>query len=511
MRRVFLSFSSADRIVVRPLMAMLRDQGLAVWDYSAFREEIPVGSPISEILKAEIEACDVFVPLLTCSSTSMDECGRYTRLEHGHAMSIGKPIMPILWNDRAPKPAEWKGDSFYAPMSCLRYAEFSGTKEEDLQAAVEPLCRDMKIAYQPRMPDDPKLPVLRKFRDEADALLQTNAIHADLRGILGRFSRAYREERWSDAESLVGFFVSSIEYHKIAKEPLYYSMVVQGVLALHHGDSGKARTCFEKAKSSNPLDGNAHGGLGIVCMRTGAFKDAVQHFRKVLELPTNDLFNDQCNLAVAQLSADGSISKEMRDRIIAADSATLMDRDRIALAILQGHLFRIAGHPRECLRVLLPGLTESDTQYIAFLETSLAMESLQDASGIRGVVDHAKKRGFAPELVARLYNHLANVLIGTGQTMDSLALRREILCRPPYRDRRELVKLARLCDALGKTTERDSAAREVLDPKGFPPPRTPDEFFQCGYAQFLLGRLELAEYDRIRSGSTEVYEASTRT
>ena len=61
MARVFISYSSTDRVYVEKLAAHLESQGATVW----FDHHLDTGENWLEGIKREIETCDVMVVVMT--------------------------------------------------------------------------------------------------------------------------------------------------------------------------------------------------------------------------------------------------------------------------------------------------------------------------------------------------------------------------------------------------------------------------------------------------------------
>jgi hypothetical protein len=108
--KVFISFSSRDRIFARKLFYRLKSQGIDVWDYSPRGEEIPLANPITEYLEKQIDASDYFIAVASASSTDKD-IGRFTHHEVTAAirkgMLSGNRILPVVLS--TDPPVRWSG------------------------------------------------------------------------------------------------------------------------------------------------------------------------------------------------------------------------------------------------------------------------------------------------------------------------------------------------------------------------------------------------------------------
>src|SRR5258706_5743018 len=85
---IFVSYSRRNRSYVEQLVAYLTDAGLPAW----FDYEIDVGDRFVRVIQEQINACTVFVPVLTAESVKSDWVDR----EIGYAHGLRKPILPLL-------------------------------------------------------------------------------------------------------------------------------------------------------------------------------------------------------------------------------------------------------------------------------------------------------------------------------------------------------------------------------------------------------------------------------
>ena len=97
--RLFVSFSSKDRDLVRRLFSRLGAQPLDIWDYSIENQEIPGGADIALYLRDRIDQCRYFIPIVTPNSLTSP----FTVIEVAHALTrCARPefeIIPLVEND----------------------------------------------------------------------------------------------------------------------------------------------------------------------------------------------------------------------------------------------------------------------------------------------------------------------------------------------------------------------------------------------------------------------------
>ena len=87
MKRLFISYSRADKEYVRHLVEVLRKQEFEIW----FDEQIPVGKEWDDVLEAQIKGSDAMILVLSQTSTASENvkdeiaCAKHNKI----------PISPI--------------------------------------------------------------------------------------------------------------------------------------------------------------------------------------------------------------------------------------------------------------------------------------------------------------------------------------------------------------------------------------------------------------------------------
>ena len=87
MKRLFISYSRADKEYVRHLVDVLRKQDFEIW----FDEQIPVGQGWDDVLEAQIKKADAMVLVLSCTSVASEN----VKDEIAFAKHSNIPVVPI--------------------------------------------------------------------------------------------------------------------------------------------------------------------------------------------------------------------------------------------------------------------------------------------------------------------------------------------------------------------------------------------------------------------------------
>ena len=176
--KVFISFSSKDLGYVREIMSAFRSQNIDFWDYSDMIHEIERGTSIPDRLRAEIDACDYFLPLISSNSVDPD-VGRYTYAEVEHALRTGMAgngkIIPIVLS--AIRPGKLLGP--YAALEDICREEMDPDNVRSFLHSIARICHSLGVVYTPVIEAHPRLPFWKLFREEVVTFAHSNAAAHD--------------------------------------------------------------------------------------------------------------------------------------------------------------------------------------------------------------------------------------------------------------------------------------------------------------------------------------------
>jgi|GEM_PF-6618903 tetratricopeptide (TPR) repeat protein len=311
---VFLSFSSRDMKFANEIMAVLKYQGVDIWDYSNEIESIEAGTDIEERLKSEIRQRDVFVPMV--SPNSMDlSVGRYTRLETDYAIKSGKTIIPVVLPD-SPEPAQWLPP--YSMLLNLLYLRFEFMDDKDFIRNLVILCQKLGAGFQPLDESHPRLPFWSFFRAEIHDIPKSNYHYGLLMSILWGFNKCFFMEEWVQAENRIGLFIRNCEY-LVPDYAMFYPYIVHAVCLRHMAKYDEAEKEYLKAMESRPGYGleNIYGGLAGVYLEKEDYEKSFHWYERSLKESTAGLNGDEkFNFVVASLHAEKEVSRELSDFVL---------------------------------------------------------------------------------------------------------------------------------------------------------------------------------------------------
>ena len=98
-----------------------------------------------------------------------------------------------------------------------------------------------------------------------------------------------------------------------------------------------------------------------------------------------------------------------------------------------------------------------------------------------------------------LYHHLADLYLKQGMVSEALDIYRNKLCQRQIRTRQYMIEYARILNASGEKRIAQEICEMVLSRKCFRNPRTSEDFYYDGFANYLLGEHARARYDYERS------------
>ena len=491
---LFVSFSSGDREAMRRLFARLEAQPVRLWNYADEEQEIRGGESISEHLRRRIDRSDVFLAIVTANSFR----SAYTRLEVAYALervaTSALRIIPLVAAG-APTPADWPAP--YDRLAARRYREADFLDRESLERMIIALCADVGARHVPLPTLDPRLPFMDRFEAEIRQKCPHEAerdlaIYGRLMAVLTEFQAAFEAGRYRRARSRIAFFVLMCE-REFPRERFYYPYVVRGVCEMACGQLRAATETFVALKDHPALDENVFGGLGWICHQQGMYREALDHYRQAAARDNADPAARAGVLLNALLCGE---DVDVRATLEAIDPSTVVhEEDRAKLEALRAFALAHAGSLDEAIAIydsiLRRGRFDADT----LANFALALER------------HGRPRQ-ARDLLLRFHAkfpdpNLLHRLASLSFRIDDFALAARhfaALVRQHPWNRQYRIDAAQVFWRVGEREHAQELCAPLLDPRSFPLPQTPSDFYCDGFANWLHHRIERAEYDFARSG-----------
>ena len=498
--KVFLSFSSADSIIVRRLIHSFKSQNIDVWDYSRSGEEIDPGKVIKYALDSEIKASDYFFPLVSSNSTNQD-IGRFTHYEVKKAIEYGMltqgRIIPLLLESDPPQK-EWPGE--YRNLQEVLYLELDPEDNKKYQTTIVRICRYLNVEYRSPYLGDTRLPFEERFQNEIREKVVSNALYDDLMQIINEFSRYYAEKEWVEAYELINYFILFCK-DKLPEKQLYYPRIIKGVCELHLGQFLEAEETFRESTRLPECDENAYGGLGQVYYRQDKYNMALTEFKKALrKCPVNlnkeirfDILLIEIELGKRQIN-DSVLDEFNLDNLPDEEAVEILNTKGIVL-YQRGFLLESLKTFEDAFKLGIANSTSVIYKFIILRKLGRFRDAIELLENETRVSDEAL-----------LYQYLADSYWEEGAKScnenyknKAINIYEEKLCKSPHIKRQFVIDLARLYFWMSNAEKVQECSRKVLDRKYFKLPSNNEDFFYDGFANYLLGDNVRAQYDYERS------------
>lgn len=510
--RLFFSFSGIDKPLVRQIFSRLLAQQLELWNYADEREEIPGGARIVDNLVGHIDASTIFIPLVTPNLLGSEYCAR----EAERAISREKQgllrIIPIeLLDPAGPLPPAWP-----TPFSGLQSYRYRSLDFKALPASSDPLaeqlhrrerienviielCRDIGVAYLPLPTMDPRLPFLDRFETEIKGCVARHkagdiAIHSRLMAIFNEFQTAYQTGDYKQALARIDYFTAMCEF-EFPGERVYFPHVVRAICQICSGELTRARETLEALRRPVPhplLDENVYGAMGYLLQERGLYHEALTEYREAARRDPKDPAA-KAGVILNSLHCGEPFDVELAfSEIDSGRIALPEDREKIralkALAYFRNGQYDNARRDFEALirdgNATAPTIVNCAHVLVRMNQHARAIDLLK--------AHRARLRDEA------LLHLLATLSFQTGQFASAESYFLELVSTWPSL-RQYRIDAAQILWAIGKKPAALAQAAAVLDPKNFPLPSKPEEFYLDGFANWFLGRPERAQYDFQRS------------
>ena len=493
--RVFVSFSSRDRDLVRRVFARLDAQEVDLWNYADEAQEIPGGEEIADYLKARIERSDHFLPLVSPNSFQSN----YARQEVRHALarhsSAGPRIVPLvlpecLMDRPWPEP--------YAALEGLRYRMVDFGSIASLEETIVALCADMGVRYLPLLTTDPRLPFMDRFIAEVEGRCPRRdergiAVYGRLMVVLSEFQEAFETGDFPRALARIGYFVTTCEY-EFSQERFYYPYVVKAVCEITCGRLLNATETLEALKDHPRLDENVFGALGYIRQQQGMHRQALACYREAVRRAPADPAAKAGEVTNA-IMCDEPIDIDRAFRVIES-GPILVDEDRVKVRALKAFAFAKAdrlAHAEDAFEALVREGHVNAGILVNFADVLVAQG----------------RRARARDLLLRFYkefpddnllHQLASLSFQIGDLRGALRHFADLVKRCP-RVRQYRIDAAQAHWRAEDRAEARKLCAPLLDPSVFGLPHTPEDFFCDGFANYFLGHHGRADYDFERSGT----------
>jgi tetratricopeptide (TPR) repeat protein len=495
--RTFVSFCSEDHDFVRRLIARLETLGFAPWVYQAEGRAIPPGADIRTSLTAEVRASNVFMPVITERAFGSRWVPRELELMLELVAADETLVLaPILSSAMRPSASAGWPDPFprVVERSCF-IVDFASI--ESVEDALFRVCEACGVSYDPLLPEDERLPFMRNFVSEVRDRVPRRAaygvgIYQRLMGLIAAFTDAHARSDAKRMHEVATYFVQMCGY-EFPGVQFYYPEVLVGYCRLRLGMDDEAEPLFLRLLEFESAEESTFLALGIIAFRRGDFASAESWFEKAVALDPGDP-GSRSWLAMARSMAGKPIDLDA-DLIVEDDSPA-----RFKIALCRAVALANSNRVRESIAALR-GIVrdarcdaDTDTSNTALLYLARYLTQLTRF----GEAIEVLHEGARSERSERLLSELAAVYSDCGKLEQAARQYDDLISLFPS-TRIHRVSAAQVARALGREDRVRRLCVQALDPTICGDPASREDFYLSGFANWLLGRKERAEYDFERS------------
>ena len=316
------------------------------------------------------------------------------------------------------------------------------------------------------------------------------------------------EEDWAGAKDKVILFLNLIDEINPGIK-FYYPLVIRGVCELQLKEFVNARRTFLQATEnqdgeSNPLIGLGFAGLGHTYFSLESYDKSLKAFQKALSFLSDDEYIQFNHLGALIYAGEIDVDEKIFEKF---DLSKLSPQESLKVINLKGIANYKKGKYDEAIQIF-GNLRWDDLDETSALYYSMALRETGSEEKAIDILNFAANK----LKTANIYHHLADIFLGVGYVHEAILIYENFLCNPENPNwwcRQFFIEYARILtyiDQVANHSKICEACEKVLDLGLFKPPQSKEDYFYLGYANYLLGKDDLAEYEYQRSaGFCEMY------
>ncbi len=502
-----MSFSSKNHPFIRRLLARLSDQGLNPWDYSAEGQEIPAGKAIAHALVEKIAQADLFLPVVSSQSCSSRHC----RDEIKHALDRLQhaPLVIVPLVDAVVAQKKWPAEYNRLQRLGLRYCLVHLEEPLQVEGPLQEICQQINTPYHPPLNEVENFPFMLRLHQELKDKIpnrkgregRENSVFRQLMSAQNEFVKAMKGRSFDKASEYVEHIIQTCKF-EFPDTHFYFPYIAKAVCQISCGRLDEAEATLVPLLHSPLLDENVFGALGHIRSRQGRYREAMQAYQEAFRRDPHDLaalYGEVMNALFCGETRDYEI---MRARIesLSPDEKYPHHKLKALLALL----LITKGRHEEAER-LFHEITDRPEAMVgavvhwaeSLVRQGKAGEALTMLDGFWDRLNHDAAYLEEVALVAHSVKNLERSL----QVLDILAARYPT-------NRRHVASKAAVLWYLGRRESARALAEQVLDNRRYPPPRTQQDFYYNGLANWFLKRRDRANYDFDFSGKAQNHHYS---
>jgi tetratricopeptide (TPR) repeat protein len=498
-QRVFLSYAQADKSEVAQIANDLKQQGFEVWEYAQQWKRSDVGHPLPEEFSELMHRSTYFVPVVSASSVSPSN-GKYAVMELDYALELDmiaqKRVFPIVLSGSRPK--KWLKP--YDTLESLSAVEVNIPDTRSYLKAMAQLCRNLKVSYKPYFEEHPLLPFWKGFSDEIDELRQTNDNSWKLMPVIAEFNGCFVKRNWDNALELISYFLSAACY-EWPTQRFFYSWIVKSICEIEAGNLTQAEESIRAASEEKSDDPIVFGAFGYLSMRRRDLTSTREFLTKALSRcgPSDNLYGRFHYLY--PLIEIGEMPDRSDRKLIFDADISLWPQDSLRKLCNAREILRFrCKEYRKGLDVFEEMRRREIHDTTSIIYAHLCLKELGEHAEAEALLTSAIRecQTNSKLSVSDLYYQLAEFDLFLNEPRKAVTIYEKHLLGPEVKTRQLAVRFARILRKMGDEKRMRIECGKMINGM-FPTPQTCEDFYYDGFANYLLGNAERAQYDYERS------------
>jgi len=317
-------------------------------------------------------------------------------------------------------------------------------------------------------------------------------IYVRLMEVLNRFADQFDHGQLSSARWTMSYFCSMCEF-EFPDQKFYYPYIVRAVCEILNQDLDSAEQTFQMLLDHERRDESAYSGLAHIYYTRREYHAALDSYRRALAICPGDPGATVGMLMNAILCGE-SIDLDATFRLLDSTDLVHLD-DRQSILSIKAIALANAGQSRPALKLvheLIHNQMADEATIIQLARELFQHGAAEDAVQLLHSVESQRESPL-------ILHALATYSMKLNKLAESARVYARLIQRDPG-NRQYRFEFGQILLRQGKSAECRTVLRPLLDLAKRSPPKSETEFFLDGFANWICGYPERAEYDFERSG-----------
>ncbi|MBN1576765.1 MAG: TIR domain-containing protein [Chitinispirillaceae bacterium] len=505
-RRIFISFARSDAGEAATIANDLKEQGFEVWDYALKWKKDDLGYPPPDEFVELMQRATWFIPIVSAASVS-PAGGKYAvrELEYAleHDLIIDQRIVPVLLSGSRPK--KW-----LKPFDALEPLEAITIDTGDMRAylqGIAVLCRRLNVSYKPIVRDRPFLPFWHGFTEEIEQVRTEMEEAWKLMPVITEFDQCWEKGKWQEALDLIAFFLCAVRYGGTMSD-LASTWIVKAACEFETGQFASAEESIRTAARVHPGDPAVSGAMGYLHLHRKEYAEARERLNAALAGCEAGDLRGRLYYLRPLIERGAALSIDNRNLVLEADPSSWSDEELSGLLNAGEILHFQSGEYEKTIDLFESARERNIHDTVSVIYAHLSCLKLGRRAEAETVLTSALHEGRSVSRVnvVPLYYYLAEQYFSADDLKKTLPIYEKHLLRPEAVTRRHIIRYAQILRRLGDKKRMRTQCIRMLGGM-FPSPKNCEDFYYDGFAQYLLGNTDRAQYDFERSRHFDSYYA----